>query len=91
MPDCVFYQMRDNIIIGVAFVEENEIAYVYGEGGMYFVPFAEALVGRLFAQYQTVCFEADDCGQTAMQLKNLFTSLNNVSLDTYTYDRNSTL
>ena len=62
---------------------------MYGEDGSDFVPFAEALSGSLFAQYQTVCFEADECDRTAMQLKNLFTSRNDVSFDTYIYDRNS--
>ncbi len=89
LPDCVCYQMREGRIIGFAFVAENEIAYVYGEDGRDFVPFAEALACSLFAQYQTVCFEADDCDRTAMQLKNLFTCRNDVSFDTYIYDCNS--
>lgn len=86
LPDCVFYQEEDGLVSCFAFVEENEIAYVYSREGSRFVPFAETLVSQLLDKYQKICFEADDCDETAMQLKALFTSQSESSFDTYIYD-----
>lgn len=83
LPDCVFYQEENGSISSFAFVEENEIAYVYGAEDGNFVSFAEMLVCQLLTEYQTVCFEADDCDGTAMQLKALFTGQSQLSFDTY--------
>lgn len=86
LPDDVFYQREGNLISCFAFVEKNEIAYVYGRDNGSFLPFAEILVSKLLNRYQTVCFEADDCDQTAKQLKTLFTDQSESSFDTYVYD-----
>lgn len=86
LPDCVFYQEEDDLISSFAFVEENEIAYVYGGEDSNFVSFAERLVCQLMAEYQTICFEADDCDKAAMQLKALFPNRGKSSFDTYIYD-----
>ena len=83
LPNCVFYQEEDGFISSFAFVEENEIAYVYGGEDGSFISFAEMLVCQLMNEYQTICFEADDCDGTAMQLKALFKGQGELSFDTY--------
>ncbi|MBD5496806.1 MAG: hypothetical protein HDR11_03450 [Lachnospiraceae bacterium] len=69
-----------------AFVEGNEIAYVYGRNEGSFVSFAEILVGRLLSEFQTSCFEADGCDWMAMKLKALFRDQSEASFNTYVYD-----
>lgn len=87
LPDFVFYQeVEGDFVSCFAFVEENEIAYVFDRNESNIFSFAEALITRLFAKYQTICFEADDCDQTAMQWKNLFMGQSESSFDTYIYD-----
>lgn len=82
LPDCVFYP-EEGFISSFAFVEENEIAYVYGGEDGSFISFAEMLVCRLMNEYPTICFEADNCDGTAMQLKALFKGQSELSFDTY--------
>lgn len=83
LPNQVYYKMENQQIMHFAFVEDNEIAYVYGTSGNGFLNFAECLVNDLFLRYDTVCFEADDCDVFAMQLKSLFDLKYCTSYDTY--------
>ncbi len=78
----------DGGILHYAFPEENEIAYVGSEELSSFPAFAEGLLGRMFARYDTVEFEADDVDPVATSLRARFTTGDGFSLDTYTYDPN---
>ncbi len=86
LPDHAFYQKKAGKIVHFAFVEENEIAYAGSRADSCFVPFAEALISRLFRIYQTITFEADDCDQTAMQIRELFAKRDEICFDTYVYE-----
>lgn len=66
-----------------AFVERNEIAYVYGTEMAGFVAFAQNLITGLFEHNEFICFEADDCDEYAMELKKMFTHQTDKSFDTY--------
>lgn len=87
LPDTVFFRESDGEIPALAFLEENEIAYVCGrdEGG--FVDFAASLIAEMFERYQTIFFESDDCDWAAMLLKSLFANRKETSFDTYVYGR----
>lgn len=66
-----------------AFVDENEIAYV-GAGDMETFPaFLRGLLHEMFSQFETVCFECDDCDPAAMALRACFVTEEQESFDTY--------
>ncbi len=83
LPKMVFYEMEKNRIKNFAFVEDNEIAYVCGVDRAGFVLFAQNLITEIFKQNESIIFEADDCDEYAMELKNLFASQSDESFDTY--------
>ena len=84
LPETVYFNENTNGIENFAFIEENEIAYIYGNDET-FISFAEKLVSALFEKYKTVCFESDNCDSVAMNLKSLFRVNNKPSYDTYVY------
>lgn len=83
LPGIVYYEIVDNEVQNLAFVEENEIAYVFGQDVVKFRIFAMDLINHLFTQYDTITFEADDCDEPAMELKKLFTNQSEESFDTF--------
>ena len=83
LPKTVFYEMDDETIRNLAFVEDNEIAYVYGEDKNKFVSFMQKLIIEMFEQNETIVFEADDFDEYAMELKTLFDNQSEESFDTY--------
>lgn len=85
-PKCVFYEKAKEDMIHFAFIEGNEIAYVFSKNETHFKTFAEAIISKIFAEYSSLYFEADDCDSTAMVLKSLFNTDKGISCDTYIYD-----
>lgn len=85
LPSDVLCEADGDAIVNLAFVEENEIAYVYGADPSRFSGFAAALVQKLFARHETVFFESDDCDWAAMRLRALFANQDETSFDTYVY------
>ena len=83
LPKTVFYEMDNETIRNLAFIEDNEIAYVYGEDKNKFVSFMQKLIIEKFEQNETIVFEADDCDEYAMELKTLFDNQSEESFDTY--------
>ena len=83
LPKTVFYEMDNETIRNLAFVEDNEIAYVYGEDKNKFVSFMHKLIIEMFEQNETIVFEADDCDEYAMELETLFDNQSEESFDTY--------
>ena len=83
LPKKVIYTRQGNQIMNVAFVEDNEIAYVCGVEEAHFAHFARSLVSFMLSEHDTVFFEADDCDWAAMALRALFKNLDDVSYDTY--------
>lgn len=83
LPKVVFYEMFNNKIMNFAFVEDNEIAYVYGTDKIEFITFAQSLITKIFAQNETIMFEADDCDEYALELRKLFVNQSEESFDTY--------
>ena len=79
LPDLVWYDDSGNL----AFVEDNEIAYVTGNAA--FDRFAARLIPKLFAEYAVLSFEADECDEYAMRLWAMFNDLGEDSVDTYIY------
>lgn len=85
LTDHVLYEADGDAVVHLAFVEGNEIAYVYSADPARFSGFAAALIGRLFADHETVTFESDDCDETAMSLRAMFANQGDGSFDTYIY------
>lgn len=83
LPESVAYFCIDGKIAGLAFVEDDEIAYVCGEDIQAFRIFAQMLVTELFQKYEVITFEADDCDEIAMELKSMFIHQSEESFDTY--------
>lgn len=83
LPDCVGYICADGELSCFAFLEDEEIAYVYGKNVQEFRKFSQALVSEMFRKYEFITFEADDCDDMAMELKSLFVNQSEESFDTY--------
>lgn len=66
----VYYNDEDGIAL--AFVEDNEIAYVYASDLAKADEFFYCLCEKLFNDYEEIFFEADDVDESAMRLKNIF-------------------
>ena len=66
----VYY--NDERGMSLAFVEDNEIAYIYTSDLDKADKFFKSLCEKLFDDYEEIFFEADDVDQSAMHLKNLF-------------------
>ncbi len=66
----VYYNDEDGIAL--AFVEDNELAYVYASDLDKADDFFKSLCEKLFNNYEEIFFEADDVDASAMQLKNIF-------------------
>ncbi len=86
LPSDVLYELDGDTIVNLAFIEDNEIAYVYSANSARFSGFAVALVNNLFAEYETVFFESDDCDWVAMRLRGMFVNQEEMSFDTYVFD-----
>lgn len=66
----VYYNEESSI--NLAFVEDNEVAYVYTSDLDKADDFFKSLCEKLFNNYEEIFFEADDVDASAMQLKNIF-------------------
>ncbi|WP_294795234.1 hypothetical protein [uncultured Fenollaria sp.] len=66
----VYYNEED--CMALAFVEDNEIAYVYASDIAKADEFFYSLCEKLFNDYEEIFFEADDVDESAMRLKNIF-------------------
>jgi len=83
LTECVAYFGMCGNPTSFAFVEDEEIAYVYGENVQEFRAFAKVLIAEMFGKYDSITFEADDCDDMAMELKSLFINQEEESFDTY--------
>lgn len=83
----VLYEADGDTVVNLAFVEGNEIFYIYSADPTRFSGFAAALVNRLFAEHERVSFESDDCDWVGMSLRALFANQEDASFDTYIYNR----
>ena len=83
LPRMVYYDANEDEIRNFAFLEDNEIAYVFGTDVEEFGRFAEGLLTELFREFECVTFEADDCDEYAMKLRGLFVNQPDESYDTY--------
>ena len=86
LPEDVIYSKQGGEIVSVAFVEENEIAYVCGVDKNSFAEFARSLACAMLEKHETICFESDDCDWATMLLRSLFKNQEETSYDTYVYD-----
>lgn len=83
LPECVACFCADGNLTSFAFIEEEEIAYLYGENLQEFRAFAKVLIAEMFGKYEAITFEADDCDELAMELKSMFANQDEESFDTY--------
>lgn len=88
LPEKVIYEKKDDSIENLAFIENEEIAYVFGKDIDSFRKFSSNLIFNLFEKCKNIYFEADDCDEFAMELKKLFNIGNDVTWDTYIYKGN---
>ena len=83
LPDTVLYIMTDNQIDSAAFIEGNEIAYLFSRTQDRFSYFADLLLSYMFSKYDRIVFEADNSDWAATRLKEMFFVLPRTSYDTY--------
>ncbi|MBF0788038.1 MULTISPECIES: GNAT family acetyltransferase [unclassified Streptococcus] len=84
-PETVYYQSGSKGIENLAFIEDNEIAYVWGDNEASLRSFLNQIVPYLFQQYTEIHFEADDVDTCAMTLKSLFKEQTDEHWDTYIF------
>ena len=84
LPDKIYFNQDDGM--SFAFIDNNEIAYVYSDNleiaGDFFCTVAE----KMFCDYDTIFFEADDVDECAMRLKNIFSGGLKDVFETWIYD-----
>ncbi len=85
LPAKVFYTGAATEPSSAAFLEKNEIAYLYSRDPADFAVFAQSLLRYMFDQYDTITFEADDTDWAGMALKALFAAQSEPTFDTYVY------
>lgn len=83
LPDTVLYTKQDSKVTNLAFVEDNEIAYMTGQDLQDFRPFISQVSNALFSQYEVVTTEIDDCDPYAMTIFDLYPDKPLESWDTY--------
>lgn len=83
LPDGVIYLRAEDDISCFAFIEDEEIAYMYGKNLNEFHEFAQVLITSMFRDHESITFEADDCDEMAMELRRLFINQSEDSFDTY--------
>lgn len=86
LPDKVFYSTDNQQLTALAFIEDNEIAYLAAPKRTSLPHFIAQITTNLFAHYPTISFEADDTDPIAMVLLNFFEQPHD-SWDTYVLDR----
>ncbi len=86
LPSSVLLQKERGNIQNLAFVEENEIAYVAAASQPGFYDFAQTLLAHMLERYGSTSFECDDCDPAAMELRSFCNSSETASFDTYIYD-----
>ncbi|MBG9983238.1 hypothetical protein HZY86_09225 [Aerococcaceae bacterium DSM 111020] len=87
MPAEVYFVGSSNDIHHVAFVNDNEIAYVSSRDEISFDRFALAVVNELYKDHQSIVFEADHVDSAAMRLKSLFLTDTTETFDTWIYKK----
>lgn len=83
LPEKALYSVSENGIEAGAFIEGNEIAYLFPALGERFDLFARAVLSHMFKEWDRIVFEADDTDPAAMRLKGMFSSAPAARYDTY--------
>ena len=83
LPPDAYYWTAGGAIHAAAFVESNEIAYLWARDRQTFQAFAPALLFELFSRYDRITFEADDTDWVATELKDMFSAADSSRYDTY--------
>lgn len=83
LPDTVLYITTDDPIDAAAFIEGNEIVYLFSHTKDSFFYFADLLLSYMFSKYDRIIFEADDSDWAATGLKEMFFVLPMTSYNTY--------
>ncbi len=88
LPERILCRKTDGKITQYVFLDGAEIAYMGSEDLPGFRAFAEAVLEKMFGEYEQLEFESDNIDEVAMTMRALFTEEDGFSLDTYTYDPN---
>lgn len=83
LPSDVLYSTGEDAIHAAAFVEGNEIAYLWARDEHVFRAFAPSLLFELFSRHDRITFEADDTDWVATGLKAMFPIAHGSRYDTY--------
>ena len=83
LPEKTFYYEKEGQVLMVAFIENEEIAYIAGFEEKLADEFINDLLIYLFKYYEEIFFEADNTDPLATKLKNKFKSKIDLTFDTY--------
>mgnify|MGYP001380155387 CR=1 FL=1 len=83
LPHHAIIDLEDDSIRHLAFIEENEIAYLASNEPEEFSFFVDKLLSEIFSVYEEICFEADDIDPLATILRLTFHADGKASYDTY--------
>ncbi|KGF06829.1 hypothetical protein HMPREF1634_07330 [Tissierellia bacterium S7-1-4] len=84
LPDKIYFSREGGM--SFAFIEKNEIAYVYSDNLEIAGDFFRVVAEMMFCDYDTIFFEADDVDECAMRLKNIFSGGLKDVFETWIYD-----
>lgn len=83
LPEEAFYYEKEGQVPMVAFLENEEIAYIAGFEEKLADEFINDLLIYLFKKHQEIFFESDNTDPLATKLKNKFVEKSDLTYDTY--------
>lgn len=83
LPNIVLYSKTSNKVDSAAFIDDNEIAYVFSYTKEHFFHFAGCLLAYMFSKFDRIVFESDDSDWCATMLKEMFSVSPELSYDMY--------
>ena len=86
LPNEVICEIKDNKIINLVFIDDNELCYFASRNTNTFNSFSIKVIRDLFIKYNSIFVEVDSTDNIALMFKDLFNnSDNNDSFNTYIY------
>ena len=83
LPEKAFYYEKEGKVLMVAFLENEEIAYIAGFEEKLADEFINDLLIYLFKNHQEINFESDNTDPLATRLRNKFQAKSDLTFDTY--------
>lgn len=83
LPSLVYYEKIQGEVVACAFIEDKELAYLYGRDKQSLQAFFPKVLQQVSNHYPSLFFEVDDCDPIAMEVGRSFIPSIQETWDTY--------